>query len=189
VVIRVDPDGAIVQQRLPAFDGVVEAHAIRLERQELRIEESRRGGAAASGVEVRELAGAYHLRATGDEPLDLIYRITGDLGRLPLFVPSPEAQLTVSPIVLRVELPDGGSSGLDLGTSLPRFSREADGALTASLSSPPAFVRLDRAGGLSFARAADLVVVLLILGAAVWAWRAGRRTAVASVSSRLGARD
>lgn len=176
VVIRFGPDAATVTQRVPALDGVVEAHVIRLEGQDLHIEQATRAGEPLSDPALERLSGAYHLRVDGGASIDLRYRVTGRLDRIPLFVPSPEAQATSGPVTLRVELAPAAVSGLDLGTSLPRFEQSSDSVLIASLSSTPTFVRLDAAGGLSFARAADLGVVVLILLAAVWAWRAARRS-------------
>jgi hypothetical protein len=184
VVIRFSPDAATVTQRLPALDGVVDAHAIRLDGQELRVDGAARAGEPLYSPGIERLPGAYHLRISGRVPVDLRYRVTGRLDRIPLFVSSPEAQLASAPVTLRVELTPASSQGLDLGTSLPRFRRSSEGTLTATLSSTPTFVRLDPAGGLSFARAADLAVVVLILLAAVWAWRTARRSDVLTAGTR-----
>jgi hypothetical protein len=176
VVIRLGPDAADITQRVPALDGTVEAHAIRLDGQYLELVYAGVAGEPVSDPDLGLLPGAYHLQVAEDAPIDLRYRVTGRLDRIPLFVPSPEAQMAAGLVTLRVELAPDSASSLDLGTSLPRFQRNAEGALVASLSSVPTFVRLDASGGLSFARAADLAAVALLLLAAVWAWRTARRS-------------
>lgn len=175
IVVRFGAGIATVTQRLAPHDGVVEAHAMRLAGQWLYIERTASRG-PVSGQGLEPLPGAYHLRLTGEAPVDLQYRVAGRLDRVPLFVAPPDAQLASTPVTLRVELPSDSPQRLDLATSLPRLSRTSEGTLTATLPSTPSFVRLDAAGGLSFARAADLAVVLLILTAAVWAWRTARRS-------------
>jgi hypothetical protein len=182
VVIRLGPDAATVTQRVPALDGAVEAHAIRLEGQDLRLEDAGVAGQPISNPDLGLLPGAYHLQVANNEPVDLTYRVTGRLDRIPLFVSSPAARMASGPVTLRVEPAPESSTAFDLGTSLPRFQRSSEGALIANLSSTPTFVRLDESGRLSFARAADLVVVALILLAAVWAWRAARRSDVLRVA-------
>lgn len=178
VLIRLTADAATVTQRIPAFEGRVEAHAIRLEGQELHVIDAMSRGARLSDPGLEHLTGAYHLRVGNGVPVELRYRVTGRLDRVPLFVSSPEAQLASAPVTLLVELTGESSRALDLGTSLPRFRRTSEHILTTTLSSTPTFVRLDAAGDLSFARAADLAVVVLILLAAVWAWRTARRSDV-----------
>lgn len=177
ILIRLGPGAAMVTQRIPVLDRVVEAHAIRLEGQWLHIERAA-AEKPLSGQGFDRLPGAYHLRLTGEAPVELRYRVAGRLDRIPLFVSSPEARLAAGPVTLRVELARESSARLDLGTSFPRFGRSSDGALIATLSSTPSFVRLDAAGRLSFARVADLAVVILILIAAGWAWRTARASEV-----------
>lgn len=188
VVIRFVADVVSVAQRIPTLDDAVEAHAIRFDGQELHIDRATRSGEILDGSELDRLSGAYRLRIGGPGPVDLRYRVTGLLDRVPLFVASPEAQLTSAPVTLRVELVPESSVELDLATSLPRFRRTSEGVLTATLSSLPAFVRLD-AAGLSFARAADLAVVILILLAAAWAWLTARRAGVPTPGGGSAPRD
>ncbi len=119
------------------------------------------------------------------------YRVEGRLSRIPLFVPAGEGRITVAredagTVVVRLDATPGSLAEVDLATSLPRFRREADGALIAELSSLPSFVRLARRGPLSFARLVDLAVVVLICLGAVWAWRRGRLIAAGPRRRRPG---
>ena len=142
--------------------------------------------------------GAYRIEAASAEPLVLSYAVSRAAGaavagaggrgattpyvppdRIPLFVAGGRAEQTVArevaePWLVRVEADPAALDRLDLSTSLPRFARTSDGAVTATLSSVPGLLRLSRGGPLSFARVADLVVLALLLAAATWTWRNAR---------------
>lgn len=176
ITVRVGPEGALVTQRLEPIGGEVRAVAIRIEGQLLDVREVVREGESLLDAVLEPGRAAYGFHVESGAPVVLEYFVSGATERIPFFVASGEAELTVAegaetPYMIRIEGEPGRLDAIDAGTSLPRFRRTADGALEVAVSSVPSFARLPEAGGLSFTRLADLVAVSLILLGALWAWR------------------
>lgn len=192
------PEGGVVRAFAMRFEGQDVSRA-----RVAGVAETPSGTAAEARVEWTPLVpvpadGAYRIEVDSTVPLLLSYAVSrasrpastsaGGLGatppdrppdRIPLFVAGGRAEQTVArevaePWLIRVEADPAALDRLDLSTSLPRFARTSDGAVTATLSSVPGLLRLSRGGPLSFARVADLVVLALLLAAATWTWRNAR---------------
>ncbi|WP_419935838.1 hypothetical protein [Candidatus Palauibacter sp.] len=181
VFVELRADAAHVQQRLVPDSGAVRAVAIRFEEQTVSLTGATRDGVLIPGVEVAPTPGgrAYRIDVASAAPVVITYTVRGRLDRIPLFVAGGRAEQTVvheaaEPWLIRLEGDPAALDGLDLSTSLPRFTRAGEGAITATLSSVPGLLRLSRGGALSFARVADLVVLALLLSAAIWTWRNAR---------------
>ncbi len=186
VFVRLDADGAAhVRQRLQPDGGAVRAFALRIEHQVLSLAETVGDGGLppVAGAALTTVDGAYRIDAASDAPVVVSYTVRnpvrGRLDRIPLFVAAREAEETVvrevtAPWLIRLEGDPDVLAALDLSTSLPRFVRVGDEAVTATLSSVPGLLRLSRGGALSFARIADLAVLALLLAAAIWTWRNAR---------------
>lgn len=184
ITVRLAGEGALVTQRLEPIEGEVRAIAIRIEGQLLDILEVVREGESLLDATLEAEGPAYGFRVESGAPVVLEYLVSGATERVPFFVASGEAELTVAdgaetPYLIRIEGEPGRLDEIDAGTSLPRFRRTADGALEVAVSSIPSFARLPEAGGLSFTRLADLVAVSLILLGALWAWRVLARSRAA----------
>ena len=178
VFVELRTDAALVRQHLMPEGGVVRAVAMRIEAQELALGGAMSGGAELPGVDVTPVPGgrAYRIEVASPTPVVIGYTLRGRLDRIPLFVAGGRAEQTVvhevaEPWLIRVEGDPALLDQLDLATSLPRFTRAGEGAVTATLSSVPGLLRLSRGGALSFARVADWVVLALLLAAATWTWR------------------
>lgn len=181
VFVELRTDAAHVRQHLMPEGGVVRAVAMRLEAQELALGGVTSGGADLPGVDVTPVPGgrAYRIEVASAAPVAISYTLSGRLDRIPLFVAGGRAEQTVvhevaEPWLIRLEGDPALLDQLDLATSLPRFTRAGEGAVTATLSSVPGLLRLSRGGALSFARVADWVVLALLLAAATWTWRNAR---------------
>lgn len=124
---------------------------------------------------IRE-GGLYRITATalaGDTTtFDLRYRFPVGADRVPVFVPSVPTDPLRSRLTIRIR---GAAPTAGLGDAFPRLSRDADGSLVARPANLPSFVIVPGArGGLYVNRVADLVVVLLLVGATA-AWWLRRR--------------
>lgn len=118
--------------------------------------------------------------------LRVAYRVTGDLDRVPLFVPAPAADAD-SRLEVRVR---GLDPEAELQAAFPRFawSGEGGGPPTAVARPPslPTFVALPAGTPLlTLDAAADLLVVLVVLGATGW-WLLWRRRAARRVREAGG---
>ena len=184
VFVELRADAAQVRQRLVPEDGAVQAFAIRLDEQTLALTAVTSGGEPLPGAEALiPVDGAWRLDVPAAAPVVVTYTVRGAdggwLDRIPLFVAGGEAEQTVVqeitvPWLIRMEGDPAVLAELDLSTSLPRFTRAGEGAVTATLSSVPGLLRLSRGGALSFVRVADLVVLALLLTGAAWTWRNAR---------------
>ena len=106
------------------------------------------------------------------------YRLTGLLDRVPILVPRTPTDPGRSRVEIRVI---GASGDMSLGGGFPRFRREPDGSLVATLENVPSLVRLERRGAWTVVKAAEVLVVVLVVVSTVW-WL-GRRRRLASRSS------
>jgi len=173
--IRLEPDEAIVELRIPNTGGRVEAVAMALPGQTLAVLEVVREGVALLDATLTVSDQIYRFVVDSGAPVSVRYRITGGLDRIPLFVPSGGAELTVVREVVESHLVrlTGDAEWLDrieTETSMPRFERTETG-LEVRLSSLPSFVRLSAGGPGSFARLADAFALLLVVAAAGFAYR------------------
>ncbi|WP_419941405.1 hypothetical protein [Candidatus Palauibacter sp.] len=181
VFVELRADGAHVRQSLEPDSGAVRVFAIRFDEQTVSLTGASRGGEPLAGVEIAPTpeGRAYRIAVASAAPVVINYTVRGRLDRIPLFVAGGRAEQTVvheaaEPWLIRLEGDPAALDGLDLSTSLPRFTRAGEGVVTATLSSVPGLLRLSRGGALSFARVADLVVLALLLTAAIWTWRNAR---------------
>ncbi|WP_419164427.1 hypothetical protein [Candidatus Palauibacter sp.] len=180
VFVELGEGAAHIRQSLAPVDGVVQAVAMRLDEQTLALTGAARGGEALPDADVGLTAdGAYRIEVASTAPVLVTYTVRGRVDRIPLFVAGGRAEQTVvhdveAPWLIRVEGDPAVLDALDLSTSLPRFTRAGDGAVTAALSSVPGLLRLSRGGALSFARVADFVVLALLLTGAILTWRSAR---------------
>ncbi|WP_419165618.1 hypothetical protein [Candidatus Palauibacter sp.] len=191
VFVELRTDAAHVRQSLMPDSGAVRAVAMRLDEQTLSLTGATQDGEPIAGIEVAPTpeGWAYRIDVASAAPVVINYTVRGRLDRIPLFVAGGRAEQTVvhkaaEPWLIRVEGDPAALDGLDLSTSLPRFTRAGEGAVTATLSSVPGLLRLSRGGALSFARVADLVVLALLLSAAIWTWRNARVRREGSESGR-----
>ena len=106
--------------------------------------------------------------SSGASTTVLEYTVSGDLTRIPIFVPNAPTD----PGRGRVELRVRGYVHLDaVRDAFPRFSTVAD-AIVSRPENLPSFVLLPVGSGLSTNRAADaLVAFLILLGTALWTLR------------------
>lgn len=167
---------ALVRHRIPNLGDRVVALALRVPGQRLDVTGVIREGEALLDATLVEEEGAYRFEVESGAPIVVSYRVTGDLERIPLFVPGVSAELTVAreflePYLIRVTGDPARLDEIDTGIGLPRLDPAPDGALEARLSSLPSFVRLSRGGAFAFGRIADLLALGAILLGAVWAWR------------------
>ncbi|WP_420634979.1 hypothetical protein [Candidatus Palauibacter sp.] len=180
VFVELGEGAAHIRQSLAPVDGVVQAVAMRLDEQTLALTGAARGGEALPDADVGLTAdGAYRIEVASTAPVLVTYTVSGRVDRIPLFVAGGRAEQTVvheveAPWLIRVEGDPAVLDALDLSTSLPRFTRAGDGAVTAALSSVPGLLRLSRGGALSFARVADFAVLALLLTGAILIWRNAR---------------
>jgi hypothetical protein len=175
VSITMDGTGANVEQGIPSALGVIEAYAIRLPGQTLTVTEVVAEGGRLD-PSLFDADGAVRIGVASLADVVLRYRIEGALERIPLFVSGGGAVVTVAhgleePYLIRLTAAAETLREIDTDTSMPRFVRTADGGLEARLSSLPSFVRLSSGGPFSFARIADAVALLMILGGAAFAFR------------------
>jgi len=180
VSIALEGTEAIVRHRIPNLGDRVVALAIRVPGQSIEVRDVVREGRALLDAALSEEPDAYRFEVESGAPIVLAYRVSGELGRIPLFVPAGRAELTVArefeePYLIRVTGEPARLDEIDTATSLPRFERLNEGVLEARLSSLPSFVRLSGGGLLSFGRVADLLALAVILLGAWWAWRRLRR--------------
>ena len=183
VFVELGADAARVRQSFVPEDGAVRAFAMRLDEQALSLTGVTSGGESLPTRALTPVDGAWRIDIAAEAPVVVTYTVrageSGRLDRIPLLVAGGEAEQTVvqeitAPWLIRMEGDPAVLAELDLSTSLPRFTRAGEGAVTATLSSVPGLVRLSRGGALSFARVADLVVLALLLTGAVWTWRNAR---------------
>ncbi|MGH7542228.1 MAG: hypothetical protein ACRELC_14640, partial [Gemmatimonadota bacterium] len=182
VEIRLETDGALVEQRIHDVEGTVEAYAIRLPGQRLEVERVEREGTRLLDATLSEEPGAYRFRVRSGAPVRVRFRVSGVRERVPLFVGSGPGEITIARgaapgVVVRLVLPPARAAALDLSTSLPRFAEGPDGVLTAEPPAVPAFVRLSGEHGLPFARVADLAALVVLVLSGWWAWRKVLRAA------------
>ena len=104
----------------------------------------------------------------GSSTTEIEYSVSGDLVRIPIFVPNVPTDPGRSRVVLRVR----GYVHLDaVRDAFPRFITVED-AIVSRPENLPSFVLLPTGSGLSTNRAADALVALLVLmGTALWAMR------------------
>lgn len=109
----------------------------------------------------------------GSTTTEIEYSVSGDLVRIPIFVPNVPTDPDRSSIELRVR---GYVHRDAVRDAFPRFSTVEDGIVSRP-ENLPSFVLLPTGSGLSTNRAADaLVAFLVLLGTALWArrYRRGR---------------
>ncbi len=99
------------------------------------------------------------------------YRLTGRLDRVPILVPRSPTDPSTSTVEIRII---GAPDDISLGGGFPRFRREADGSLVATLENLPSLVRLERGGSWTVVKAAEVLVVVLVAVSTVW-WLGRRR--------------
>ena len=144
-------------------------YAPRIEGQVLRVEEATSDGDL---VPVEGQGGAYRLRIRSQDVRRVViflhYCITGNLMRVPIFVPDAPAVPTQSQIQIRIS---GVPQPNDLGAGLPRLERMVDGEVRAQPVNLPSLVVLPPTPELlSVDRTAELTVILLVLmGSLAWA--------------------
>jgi len=191
VRVELTADAAIVFQRIPNADDLVEAVAIRIPGQSIHVTDVVAGGEALLDATLTAEDGALRFAVASGVPVTLRYEVTGPQERIPLFVSGGGAVLTVArgvehPHLIEVSGLESRVETIDPETSMPRFERAArteggqggqreegaaGGALEVRLSSLPSFVRLSHGGALSFARLADAAALALILLGAIVAYR------------------
>jgi len=176
VRVELTADAAIVEQRIPNAEDLVEAFAIRISGQSIEVTDVVAEGESLLDAMLTAEDGAMRFAVASGAPVTVRYRVTGPHERIPLFVPGGGAVLTVArgvelPYLIRVTGIEAQLSPIDTETSMPRFVPSAGGTLEARLSSLPAFVRLSHGGALSFARLADAVALALIVLGAIVAYR------------------
>jgi hypothetical protein len=183
VRVTLEPERAVVEVRVPNLGDVVEAFALRFPDQRVEVTDVLREGEALLDATLTREEGALRFAVTSGAPVTVRYDVRGPLRRIPLFVPGGRAELTVArgveePFMVRVTGDSAALAAIDTRTSMPRFTRLADGALEVRLSSLPSFLRLSRGGPFSFSRIADaLALALIALGAAISFRRLRRRGA------------
>ncbi len=104
----------------------------------------------------------------GSSTTEIEYSVSGDLARIPIFVPN----VPTDPGRSRIELRVRGYVHLDaVRDAFPRFSTVED-AIVSRPENLPSFVLLPVGSGLSTNRAADaLVAFLVLMGTALWTMR------------------
>jgi len=167
---------AVVRLRIPNLGERVAALALRVPGQRLEVTGVVREGESLLDATLTEEGDAYRFEVESGAPIVLAYRVSGDLARIPLFVPGGRAELTVArefeePFLIRVTGAPERLDEIDTATSLPRLDRVSDGVLEARVSSLPSFLRLSERGPFAFGRVADLLAIAAILLGAAWAWR------------------
>ncbi len=126
---------------------------------------------------LRESDGLFELVLPGSgSPFDVRYTIDGPVTRVPLFVPDTPTEPGGKPVEIRVR----GVGDVSLKDVFPRF-QESGGELLAELANVPSAIWLPSRRTLSTNRLADLaVIVVLVIGTALWLLRTRmRRVAVA----------
>lgn len=177
VVLALSPAEATIDAtyRVLTTSAPIVLNGLRLPEQSVTIEEFSGGDPASA----EEQAGLYKIAAgSGPEALTLLrlrYRLSGDLRRLPLFV--PEAAVVPGASDIRVTIV-GAPPGVEREL-FPRSTRQADGSLLARPTNLPALVVIPEPGRLSVHRASTWTVILLIVGSALYwlgrnRWRRGR---------------
>ena len=170
VDVRVTPEGARVtaSYSLVETPGPVVFTAIKLDGQEVVVEGFEGLG---SPPKIRTLDGLYRF-LIADPPAGSFrvrYRVTGDVRKIPLFVPDQPTQADGSSITIRLA---GVAAGARARGGFPRMVRGADGVFLANPRNLPSFLILPAsADTLTLNQAADITVVLLIVAAsAFWGW-------------------
>ncbi len=104
----------------------------------------------------------------GSSTTQIEYSVSGDLARIPIFVPNTPTDPGRSRIELRVR---GYVHGDAVRDAFPRFSAVEDGIVSRP-ENLPSFVLLPIGSGLVTNRVADaLVAFLVLMGTALWMWR------------------
>ena len=190
VEVRIEEGAADVVSRYHYLPGSepLELNALRVDGQAVELDRAgwSSGDAGSPPTDraptLERLPGLYRLRVapgrrepgTGPgalETLTIRYRVTGDLRRIPLFVPTAPIEAERDGVEIRVT----GLPARAAAVVFPRM-RESEGGLTATLANMPTFLLLSPPGRrISFGRAADGVVLTIILLASAWWVRAQRR--------------
>lgn len=148
--------------------------AIRLEGQTLTVD-----AVEAVRPDVSMRGGLYRIAVAGNASggLRIRYRVSGDIRRIPIFVPD-------KPTVQGYARPGIRITGVDANRRLegafPRMRRDANGDLVASPLHLPGFLILPpRGASVTLNQVADVMVIVVILAAtAIWVWIHRRHTPV-----------
>ena len=126
----------------------------------------------SAALTVRDLGGLLRIEPmeTGPETFRLVYTVTGNRERVPLFVPNLPTIPGTTTTTISVS---GVAAGASLADAFPRVSRQSDGTLLGQPANMPSFVLLPIEGRINRARLADsLVLVMLLAASVVWiVWR------------------
>lgn len=178
VSIELDAKSAMVEARYHIAESAdpIRFVLIKLNAQHLRM--SIISGAEAT-VSLDTLPGLYAFTLAPSDWRETVvsvrYEVTGDLARIPLFIPSTPTEPGFGGVRILIR---GVGSYAVLNDAFPRLVRATDGSVTARPENLPSFVRLPpNRGSWTTNRVADVSVALLVLFATV-SWVLRRRVLV-----------